>query len=173
MTWEGTEENYNIFRWYRAGWGRYTQVDPLANAAFARHIRTITSRDLPDFDTGEQLGYDYVGGDPVNSYDSLGLAPYRMCESTGDIPKIEFYIEDTTESKKGWRKKSRVYARICRFRCYCLDETTCFNRPCPDPVCHLRKDHGLDESITFKGTKAAQPCKRQLDAALALGKCDD
>lgn len=29
MTWEGMEENYNVFRWYRAGWGRYTQADPL------------------------------------------------------------------------------------------------------------------------------------------------
>jgi hypothetical protein len=29
MTREGTEENYNIFRWYRDGWGRYTQSDPL------------------------------------------------------------------------------------------------------------------------------------------------
>jgi len=25
----GDEENYNIFRWYRSGWGRYTQGDPL------------------------------------------------------------------------------------------------------------------------------------------------
>ena len=24
------ESSYNIFRWYRAGWGRYTQSDPLA-----------------------------------------------------------------------------------------------------------------------------------------------
>src|SRR5205814_2105814 len=29
VTWEGTEENYNVFRWYRAGWGRYTQPDPI------------------------------------------------------------------------------------------------------------------------------------------------
>jgi RHS repeat-associated protein len=29
MTWEGAEENYNIFRWYGAGWGRYTQADPI------------------------------------------------------------------------------------------------------------------------------------------------
>jgi hypothetical protein len=28
-TWEGTEENYNIFRWYKSGWRRYTQADPL------------------------------------------------------------------------------------------------------------------------------------------------
>jgi RHS repeat-associated protein len=29
MNLEGTEENYNIFRWYRSGWGRYTQADPI------------------------------------------------------------------------------------------------------------------------------------------------
>ncbi|HYR27104.1 MAG TPA: RHS repeat-associated core domain-containing protein, partial [Thermoanaerobaculia bacterium] len=27
MAWEGQEENYNVFRWYRGGWGRYTQAD--------------------------------------------------------------------------------------------------------------------------------------------------
>jgi RHS repeat-associated protein len=27
--WEGSEENYNIFRWYRSAWGRYTQGDPI------------------------------------------------------------------------------------------------------------------------------------------------
>ncbi|MGK2860260.1 MAG: RHS repeat-associated core domain-containing protein, partial [Thermoanaerobaculia bacterium] len=25
----GTEERYNVFRWYRSGWGRYTQSDPI------------------------------------------------------------------------------------------------------------------------------------------------
>jgi RHS repeat-associated protein len=29
MTWEGTEENYKIFRWYRSSWGRYTSADPI------------------------------------------------------------------------------------------------------------------------------------------------
>jgi RHS repeat-associated protein len=29
MNSEGGEESYNIFRWYRSGWGRYTQVDPI------------------------------------------------------------------------------------------------------------------------------------------------
>jgi len=27
LTWEGHEENYNVFRWYRTGLGRYTQPD--------------------------------------------------------------------------------------------------------------------------------------------------
>jgi hypothetical protein len=31
MTWEGGEENYNVFRWYRAGWGRYSQADPTSS----------------------------------------------------------------------------------------------------------------------------------------------
>lgn len=26
---DGHEENYNVFRWYRSGWGRYTQSDPV------------------------------------------------------------------------------------------------------------------------------------------------
>ncbi|HEY4642996.1 MAG TPA: RHS repeat-associated core domain-containing protein [Thermoanaerobaculia bacterium] len=30
--WEGTEERYNIFRWYRAGWGRFTSADPIGLA---------------------------------------------------------------------------------------------------------------------------------------------
>src|SRR6266542_2705960 len=29
MTWEGPEENYNIFRWYKSSSGRYTQADPM------------------------------------------------------------------------------------------------------------------------------------------------
>jgi uncharacterized protein RhaS with RHS repeats len=29
MTWEGQEENYNIFRWYRSAWRQYTQPDPI------------------------------------------------------------------------------------------------------------------------------------------------
>jgi len=53
MTWEGTEENYNVFRWYRAGWGRYTQPDPMGAAG--------------SLDT-----YGYVDGDPVNEIDPMG-----------------------------------------------------------------------------------------------------
>lgn len=26
---QGEETAYNIFRWYRSGWGRYTQSDPI------------------------------------------------------------------------------------------------------------------------------------------------
>jgi RHS repeat-associated protein len=44
MNWEGQEENYNIFRWYRTGWGRYTTPDPLGLAPDANTFRYAASR---------------------------------------------------------------------------------------------------------------------------------
>jgi len=50
---------YNIFRWYRAGWGRYTQADLLDNK-------------------GREPQYAYAIDSPVMTVDPLGLA-IRMC----------------------------------------------------------------------------------------------
>lgn len=50
---------YNIFRWYRAGWGRYTQVDPL--------VATV-----------QQPAYAYGFDNPIRFTDPLGLA-VRVC----------------------------------------------------------------------------------------------
>jgi RHS repeat-associated protein len=58
MGWEGAEERYNIHRWYRAGWGRYTQVDP---------ARTRLQG------TGDESEYGYVTDNPINTVDPLGL----------------------------------------------------------------------------------------------------
>ena len=55
MTWEGPEENYNIFRWYKGGWGRYTQADPIGL-------------------TGGSNLFAYADDDPIASDDPLGLA---------------------------------------------------------------------------------------------------
>jgi len=51
--WEA-EERYNIFRWYRACWGRYTSADPMG------------------IDGGVNL-YDYAIENPLLYQDSLGL----------------------------------------------------------------------------------------------------
>lgn len=59
MTWEGGEENYNIFRWYRAGWGRYTQVDPLPTRL-------------------GYISYGYVEGNPLYFVDPLGLTKVHV-----------------------------------------------------------------------------------------------
>jgi RHS repeat-associated protein len=60
MTWEGTEENYNVFRWYRAGWGRYTQADALGVAL------------------SDPNAYVYVGGNPILFKDPSGLVKIRQ-----------------------------------------------------------------------------------------------
>lgn len=62
MTWEGAEESYNVFRWYRAGWGRYSQGDPIGLGG------------------GLNL-YAYVGGDPVDATDPSGLYSAKACGS--------------------------------------------------------------------------------------------
>jgi len=54
MTSGGNEENYNIFRWYRSGWGRYTQPDSV------------------DLAYGVNL-YAYVKGNPLSTFDPFGL----------------------------------------------------------------------------------------------------
>lgn len=46
---------YNIFRWYRSGWGRFTQSDP---AGLKRGLNL----------------YGYAGADPISFLDPLGLA---------------------------------------------------------------------------------------------------
>ena len=61
MALEGQEENYNIFRWYKTGWGRYTQADP-ARAGDDTNL------------------YRYAGNSPVTEFDSLGLFAEVVCK---------------------------------------------------------------------------------------------
>jgi RHS repeat-associated protein len=49
-----TERSYNVHRWYRAGWGRYTQVDPLISFEYAR-------------------AFIYAESDPLRFTDPFGL----------------------------------------------------------------------------------------------------
>jgi len=59
-----TERSYNIFRWYRGAWGRYSQSDPI----------------------GLRAGYNlfaYASSSPVTSSDSLGLAVNLRCRPVG------------------------------------------------------------------------------------------
>ncbi|HEX8251869.1 MAG TPA: RHS repeat-associated core domain-containing protein [Thermoanaerobaculia bacterium] len=55
------ETAYNIFRWYRAGWGRYTEADPLGEREDTHVFR-------------------YAANNPVLVFDSLGLAAEVVCK---------------------------------------------------------------------------------------------
>src|SRR5262249_23648441 len=55
-----SERSYNIFRWYRAGWGRYAQADPiLARLASSFHA------------------YGYASQNPSLNFDPFGLLEIR------------------------------------------------------------------------------------------------
>jgi RHS repeat-associated protein len=79
MDWEGTEENYNIFRWYRSGWGRYTQSDPIASSypvslLGSTFSRAISNRDLVGLAADiDQNPFGYTRGNPIEFADPLGL----------------------------------------------------------------------------------------------------
>jgi RHS repeat-associated protein len=60
------EESYNIFRWYRSGWGRYIQADRLPKPL---HV------------------FDYTDGNPISFVDPLGLIKliYNYQQSTSPM----------------------------------------------------------------------------------------
>jgi RHS repeat-associated protein len=63
------EESYNVFRWYRSGWGRYTQADPIGMV------------------DGPHL-YSYVNGRPTMMIDPSGL-----CAACDDCPSGEWNFD--------------------------------------------------------------------------------
>ncbi|HKO55331.1 MAG TPA: RHS domain-containing protein, partial [Thermoanaerobaculia bacterium] len=85
------ERSYNIFRWYRGGWGRYTQADPLFSNPL-RSRRTLVPSDgtvtirasvgspsIPrsllredELSSGTEV-YGYAGNSPLMYKDPLGL----------------------------------------------------------------------------------------------------
>lgn len=73
----GDEESYNIFRWYRTGWGRYTQADPLS-----RHIEHYDA--LRGGVIASTHLYAYADDRPIVQSDRSGLG----AEGILTIPEI-------------------------------------------------------------------------------------
>jgi len=79
-------QKYNIFRWYRSEWGRYTQADPITNFERRRlwSYRDPSSgiRGIPrDSILLGENEYGYSRGNPLVVTDSLGL-----CSSCSSCP---------------------------------------------------------------------------------------
>ncbi len=70
------EETYNVFRWYRSGWGRYTQADPIG------------------IHGGLNL-YAYVNGQPTAHTDRFGLAGDLAMETISPVAQLLAHLLDT------------------------------------------------------------------------------
>jgi RHS repeat-associated protein len=69
----GGEESYNIFRWYRSAWGRYSSADPIADLAIAQAVGGgVDTTDFAAF-IGYMKPYLYAGANPITLDDPNGL----------------------------------------------------------------------------------------------------
>lgn len=63
---------YNMHRYYRSSWGRYTQPDPLFNLDLGVTLRQwLAEPPTPDF--GQRSWYEYAANNPRSYTDPLGL----------------------------------------------------------------------------------------------------
>ena len=93
MTWEGPEESYNIFRWYKGAWGRYTQPDPIG------------------VHSGDLNLYRYSLANPLRFADPLGLDVRLCCRPVNSRLLQQWdhcYVESNTN---GRRETWGLYAR--------------------------------------------------------------
>ncbi|HEV7765191.1 MAG TPA: RHS domain-containing protein, partial [Thermoanaerobaculia bacterium] len=98
---QGLETSYNMFRWYRAGWGRYTQADPLGAGGQGHftdgghmHLTANLWTFYDPADGGDFDLYSYAGGNPGLRIDPLGLqdnsvnASIRNAAARGDVKEL-------------------------------------------------------------------------------------
>jgi RHS repeat-associated protein len=95
MTRGDVGDYYNIFRWYRAGWGRYTQADPIP---FERAHRA----------------YSYVESNPENGVDPRGLYAVYDYSRTYGIPDKQAFKNACIRSIQD-KLKGRFPAGACNF----------------------------------------------------------
>jgi RHS repeat-associated protein len=110
----------NIFRWYRAGWGRYTQADPIG------------------FDGGDINLYRYALSNSLRFTDPLGLKVRICCRPLGNDPNSRYdhcYVE---EERNGRRRTWALHNEN--------EDGGWLTRPRPDS--QMRRDYPTDRGGT-------------------------
>lgn len=114
----GTDLHQNAFRWYRPGWGRYTQADPIG------------------FEGGDRNLYRYALDNPVRFSDPLGLK-VRICCRPSLFNFDHCYIE---EQRNGQRRTWGLHNVNETGAWLYLTN--------PNPVSQLRRDDPSDKGGT-------------------------
>jgi RHS repeat-associated protein len=162
---EGSDLYQNVFRFYRAGWGRYTQADPIGLQSDLNLVA-------------------YAGANPLANADPTGLA-YRKCQlyppksksfpkmRAGDVPMQVAILELPDVSSwlpDDMATYSIITKRRCTWRCYCWpDQYNCEKIPCKNKSCSL--DHGTEVVRDYFNKWGVQPCETFTQSILTTGNC--
>jgi RHS repeat-associated protein len=119
---EEGELSYSVFRWYRAGWGRYTQGDPIGAMEFGYPPQPRPGKQ----ESAHNHLYGYAGSNPILFKDPLGL---QKCKSGNcdDCPSGYWTVTEvavTAFGIYGKRWGTATYRclgspRTCRFSFSC------------------------------------------------------
>jgi RHS repeat-associated protein len=152
-----TDRSYNIHRWYRAGWSRYTQADP---------IGVVRPSEIANL-------YQYADGDPIGIYDPSGL------DAVTDDPQIQKCTYCIfTKAGSGWYNSEEAFWIICDptngYNCEMWpstkrqgtssDSTTTFKNKVPDHACGIMHTHPL-----LKPAKPSTCSGCDVDQAIKIG----
>jgi RHS repeat-associated protein len=129
----GEELAYNIFRWYRAGWGRYTQGDPLTvGSLFAGNVLAQYNGMYPDHELRHRMylpQFDQAFG--YGAYNPLGVIDRNGLSAAGTLGKLCTSIPHPLAKALGWAIVAvAAYNAIDN----ALDQTTKCNY-CPTKKC--------------------------------------
>jgi RHS repeat-associated protein len=119
MPTEGREYYYNIFRWYRSSWGRFTQADPILTALDQLSSRGGTSRI-----SSRVHEYGYAGLNPLSRRDRKGLQ-FSIPSSSYDDPDEVWVCWLKLRSAEGWASWNDVWeGPRCNYNTTCRPVTS-------------------------------------------------
>jgi RHS repeat-associated protein len=86
---DGGETAYNVHRWYRPGWGRYTQADPIGVGGAGQFRGSSMTNGAHAGDLAAVLLYVYAGNAPGRNTDPSGLKLIWSNRSDTPLKRIQ------------------------------------------------------------------------------------
>jgi len=133
------ERQYNIFRWYRGSWGRYTQPDPIGIALVAERRFPISVSKLIEnqiesiYLPSRQHSFAYAALNPLDHEDKLGLfinidIPCARAQADPAAQRARLYAGTPSfpGGKKGLHNGPGDAIRHCLWSCLMVEKCGAF-----------------------------------------------